>query len=256
MIKLERVSKSYGGQAAVDAVSLRIESDATTALIGPSGSGKSTLLRMINGLVEPDSGAVSINGATRGATRSRAGRAALLRQRRDIGYVIQEGGLFPHLSAYDNLALMPRYLGWEESRLRRKVRELTELARIRGDELRRYPQQLSGGQRQRVSLMRALILDPAILLLDEPLGALDPMIRHELQQQLRDIFRQLGKTVVLVTHDMSEAAYFARDIVLLRRGRLVQQGAIDELLNRPRDPFVTEFIHAQRRPLWSSPPPG
>ena len=242
MIILERISKAYAGQPAVDEVSLHIKSNTTTALIGPSGSGKSTLLRVINGLVEPDSGTVTIRGV-------KLSRLNLFSQRRDIGYVIQEGGLFPHLTAYENLALMPRHLGWEESMLRQRVDELIDLVRIESDELRRYPQQLSGGQCQRISLIRALILDPDILLLDEPLGALDPMIRYELQQQLSEIFRKLGKTVVLVTHDMSEAAYFAHNIVLLREGRVVQQGSISELIRHPRDGFVKDFIQAQRRPL-------
>ncbi|MGI9228899.1 MAG: ATP-binding cassette domain-containing protein [Gammaproteobacteria bacterium] len=246
MITLDNVSKAYAGQAAVDSVSLHIESNTTTALIGPSGSGKSTLLRMINGLVEPDVGTVTIRGVT-------LSQDNLLQQRQETGYVIQEGGLFPHLTAHDNVALMPRYLGWPEPRLQQKLDELTELVQIEADELSRYPQQLSGGQCQRISLMRALILEPTILLLDEPLGALDPIIRYELQQQLSAIFKKLGKTVVIVTHDMSEAAYFAHNIVLLREGQLVQQGSISDLIEHPGNEFVNEFIHAQRRPLQDFP---
>jgi osmoprotectant transport system ATP-binding protein len=163
-----------------------------------------------------------------------------------MGYVIQEGGLFPHLTAGQNVSLVARDLGWGPPRIAARIAELTDLVRIPRELLGRFPSQLSGGQRQRVGVMRALMLDPAVLLMDEPLGALDPMIRSRLQADLRDVFRRLRKTVLLVTHDMAEAAFLGESIVLMRDGRIVQQGTPQDLLERPSDPFVTEFIRAQR----------
>jgi osmoprotectant transport system ATP-binding protein len=163
-----------------------------------------------------------------------------------MGYVIQEGGLFPHLTARSNAALLARHLGWDADRINARVRELTGLVQLSPDRLDQRPGQLSGGQRQRVSLMRALMLDPDVLLLDEPLGALDPMIRADLQDDLRTIFRQLDKTVVLVTHNIGEAGYFGDEIVLLRDGGVVQQGTMHALLDAPASDFVTDFIRAQR----------
>ena len=163
--------------------------------------------------------------------------------------MIQEGGLFPHLSAGENVALMARHLKWDSIRVSTKLRELAESARFPAEGLRRFPAQLSGGQRQRVSLMRALMLDPDVLLLDEPLGALDPMIRADLQTDLKRIFQSLKKTVMLVTHDLGEAAFFGDLIVLLRDGEVVQSGTLEEFFETPADPFVTHFINAQRSPL-------
>ena len=160
--------------------------------------------------------------------------------------MIQEGGLFPHLTARDNVALMARYVGWSKDRIQKRIDELSDLAQFPRDGLSRYPVQLSGGQRQRVSLMRALMFDPDVLLMDEPLGSLDPMIRSDLQADLKSIFRTLRKTVVLVTHDMSEAALLGDIIVLLRDGEILQIGTLDELVRSPSDPFVTRFINAQR----------
>jgi osmoprotectant transport system ATP-binding protein len=166
-----------------------------------------------------------------------------------MGYVIQEGGLFPHLTVERNVTLMARQLRWTRPRIGERLGTLEELVRFPPGLLGRYPAELSGGQRQRVSLMRALMLDPDLLLLDEPLGALDPLIRYDLQQELGAIFERLGKTVLLVTHDLAEAAYFAHHLVLMREGRLVQQGRPRALLEAPADPFVTRFVNAQRRPL-------
>jgi osmoprotectant transport system ATP-binding protein len=163
-----------------------------------------------------------------------------------MGYVVQDGGLFPHLTAQANAALLARYLGWIEQRVNARLTELSQLTHFPAEGLNRYPIQLSGGQRQRVSLMRALMLDPEVLLLDEPLGALDPIVRSDLQMDLRRIFRALGKTVILVTHDLSEAGFFGDRIVLLRDGQIVQQGTLAELTQTPADPFVTRFINAQR----------
>jgi osmoprotectant transport system ATP-binding protein len=166
-----------------------------------------------------------------------------------MGYVIQEGGLFPHFTARDNIILMADHLDWEKARIQRRLGEIVALTRFPKDALNRYPAQLSGGQRQRVALMRALMLNPDLLLLDEPLGALDPLNRYELQSELKAIFQSLGKTVVMVTHDMGEAAYFGDHIVLLQEGRIVQQGVIRDLVEKPNSPFVECFIRAQRSPL-------
>jgi osmoprotectant transport system ATP-binding protein len=191
------------------------------------------------GLIHPDTGSVQVDGA-----EMTVSTAPLLRQR--MGYVIQDGGLFPHLTARENLALQAQVLGWPADRIAARVRELTDLTRFPSDGLDRYPIQLSGGQRQRVGLMRALMLDPDLLLLDEPLAALDPLIRADLQEDLRDIFRALRKTVALVTHDLAEAAYLADTIVLLHEGRVVQEGRFTDLAAQPAGPFVTRFVRAQR----------
>jgi len=242
MIDVRDLSKGFGTGPVLGPLSLRIEAGRTTAVAGPSGCGKSTLLRLLIGLLAPDAGSVAV-----ASVRLAPSTVGALRRR--MGYVIQEGGLFPHLTALGNVTLMARYLGWPAPRIAARVDELAALVRLAPDLLARYPAQLSGGQRQRVGIMRALMLDPDVLLLDEPLGALDPMIRSELQHDLRQLFLALGKTVVLVTHDMGEAAFLAHDIVLLRAGRIVQRGTLAELVDTPADPFVLEFINAQRSPL-------
>jgi osmoprotectant transport system ATP-binding protein len=199
------------------------------------------LLRLIAGLVEPDQGSIRFDGAVLCTANIDA-------MRHRMGYVIQEGGLFPHLTVQGNVALMARYLGWPASRIEARTAELVELVRLAPDILARYPEEISGGQRQRVSLVRALMLDPELLLLDEPLGALDPVIRYELQQELREIFTALHKTVVMVTHDIAEAAFFGHTLVLMREGRIIQQGSAHELAHAPAEPFVEQFINAQREP--------
>ena len=239
VISVTGVSKCFGTATALATTTLSFAPGRTTVLIGPSGCGKTTLLRLMLGLVMPDTGSVMLNGETLSAQN-----AETLRYR--VGYVIQEGGLFPHLSAQRNVTLMAGFLGRDQADIRRRCAELAELVQIPPGVLARYPRDLSGGQRQRVALMRALMLDPPVLLMDEPLGALDPITRHALQTDLRSIFSRLAKTVVLVTHDMHEAAHFADDIVLMREGRVVQRGTLDDLLARPAEPFVTDFIHAQR----------
>jgi osmoprotectant transport system ATP-binding protein len=241
MFTLRDVSKVYAGRPALGPLTLEVPPGRTTVLIGPSGCGKSTLLRLLIGLVEPDTGAVTFNDRPVTAATARAVRLR-------VGYVIQDGGLFPHLTARDNVTLMARHLGRIRAVIDARVAELAELTRFPADGLDRYPHQLSGGQRQRVGLMRALMLDPDALLLDEPLGALDPLVRSDLQTELRDIFRSLGKTVVLVTHDLGEAAFFADRVVLMRDGQIVQEGTPQDLWHRPADPFVTRFVQAQRGP--------
>lgn len=241
MFHLNGVSKQYAGRAALGPITLAMPTGRTTVVIGPSGCGKSTLLRLLIGLATPDSGTVAFDGAP-------VTPASARRVRRRIGYVIQDGGLFPHLTARGNITLMARHLGWDRPRIDARVTALAALTRFPADGLDRYPHQLSGGQRQRVGLIRALMLDPDALLLDEPLAALDPLVRADLQSDLREIFRSLGKTVVLVTHDLGEAVFFADRVVLLREGRIVQAGSPADLWHRPSDPFVTRFIQAQRGP--------
>lgn len=242
MITLDHVSKQYGPVQALHPVTLDIDPQQTTVLIGPSGSGKSTLLRLMIGLIQPDTGTVRFDGEplTRNTVQS-------IRHR--MGYVIQEGGLFPHLSARRNVTLLARHLGWSDTRIQERLEKLTALVQLASHRLDQPPDALSGGQRQRVSIMRALMLDPDVLLLDEPLGALDPMIRADLQDELRTIFQQLNKTVVLVTHDIGEAGHFGDHIVLLREGDIAQQGPLHALVRDPASPFVSRFIQAQRSPL-------
>ena len=242
MLALVGVSKAYGSHHALHTTDLTIPAGRTTVLLGPSGSGKSTVLRLLVGLVWPDTGQVLFQSTA-------VGRANIRRLRHRMGYVIQEGGLFPHLTVAGNVTLLARHLDWSAKAIDDRVDALIELARLPRDVLHRYPAQLSGGQRQRVSLMRALILDPDVLLLDEPLGSLDPMIRHDLQQDLKRIFGELGKTVVMVTHDIGEAGFFGELLVLLRDGRIVQQGTLEDLVRRPAEGFVQQFINAQRSPL-------
>ncbi|ATB30589.1 ATP-binding cassette domain-containing protein [Melittangium boletus] len=246
MFELQGVSKCFGNTWALHPLDLVVPEGRTTVLLGPSGCGKSTLLRLMNGLLRPDSGRVLFGGQP-------LREEDLLAVRQRIGYALQGGGLFPHLTAEGNATLMARYLKWPGARVKQRLDELVALTRFPPDALGRYPGQLSGGQRQRVSLMRALMLEPDVLLLDEPLGALDPMIRHELQEDLRDIFARLGKTVVLVTHDLGEGAFLGQHVVLLREGRVVQQGPLGELERAPAEPFVTRFFQAQRLPFENRP---
>ena len=239
LVQLVDVSKRYADAPALQPTSLSIERGKTTVLIGPSGCGKSTLLRLIIRLIEPDRGTISFDGAP--ITRD---NIDMLRRR--IGYVIQEGGLFPHLTARANILLLARHLGKSDEELRPRLSELCALTRFPESLLPRYPVELSGGQRQRVSLMRALMLSPELLLLDEPLGALDPLVRASLQQDLKEIFARLQQTALLVTHDLAEAAYLGDEIVLMHEGRIVQRGSIVDLRERPANDFVSEFISAQR----------
>jgi osmoprotectant transport system ATP-binding protein len=240
VITFRAVAKRFGGgpPALVD-INLEIAGGQTTALIGPSGCGKSTLLRLIIGLLEPTSGEVEVAGRT-------VTRADVLELRRRVGYVIQDGGLFPHLTARENITLMARHFRSPTAEIDARLTELCDLTRFAKQNLDRYPVELSGGQKQRVSLMRALMLKPELLLLDEPLGALDPLVRARLQNELKEIFAQLAQTIILVTHDMAEAAFLGDTLVLLNEGRVVQQGRLDDLRTRPASDFVSEFINAQR----------
>lgn len=239
MFELKGVGKKFGETWAVRGVSAQFHEGHTHALIGPSGCGKSTTLRLLNGLIWPDKGEVVFDGQPLSQANARQVRLA-------VGYVIQEGGLFPHMTRRQNVTLMAERLGWSKERIASRVHQLRALVQLPEELLERLPRHLSGGQRQRISLMRALMLDPKALLLDEPLGALDPMIRSELQQQLRDLFDDLDKTVIVVTHDMAEAAFLSEDILLMHNGEIVQRGSVETLREEPAREFVREFLDAQR----------
>ena len=241
MFELRQVSKRYDALTALHPLDLDVERGKTLVLIGPSGSGKSTLLRLLAGLDAPTEGSVRLDGVRYGPTSPPA-----MRQR--IGYVVQGGGLFPHLTARENVVLVARHLGWDAVRREARVQELAALVRLPAEALDRYPVQLSGGQAQRVSLMRALMLDPDVLMFDEPLGALDPITRHELQTDLRAVFRRLHRTVIIVTHDLGEAAYFADRLLLMKEGRVLQDGTPRDLIEKPADDFAARFVRAQRAP--------
>jgi osmoprotectant transport system ATP-binding protein len=235
VIELDDVEKSYDGRTVLGPLTLGVSEGSRLAIVGPSGCGKSTLLRVVLGLVRPDRGRVSVGGE---ALNDRTKHS--LRKR--IGYVVQDGGLFPHLTAEGNVTLVARTLGWEQARVRDRVDRLAEMTGLDRAALSRWPAELSGGQRQRVGVMRALMLDPQVLLLDEPLGALDPIMRRRLQRELGSLFSALGKTVVLVTHDIAEAAVLAEETAVLRQGRVVQRGSIAAMARAPADSYVRELI--------------
>jgi osmoprotectant transport system ATP-binding protein len=246
MLQLENVSKVYAGTTVLQPTSLTVERGQTLVLIGPSGCGKSTLLRVLIGLILPDTGTVKFQGQVMTPEN-------VLKLRHSMGYVLQDGGLFPHLNVRDNVTLMARFLkAFEPRAMEQRVEELAELTKLPRAALERFPSQISGGQRQRVAIMRALMLDPPLLLLDEPMGALDPIVRYDLQEDLRQIFNTLQKTVVLVTHDMGEAAFFGQDVMLMASGRIVQRGTLNDFFERPSEEFVTRFITAQRIPQLSA----
>ncbi len=211
----------------------------TTALIGPSGCGKSTLLRLMLGLLMPDRGEIQFDGDVVTPYNVRT-----IRKR--VGYALQSGGLFPHLTARGNIEFPARHAGWSRLRIQERLEELTAMMHLSADLLPRFPAELSGGQRQRIALTRALFLDPEVLLLDEPLGALDPIIRGDLQRELGSLFEMMNKTVVIVTHDLAEAAFLAPDdIALMRHGAIVQRGSFEQLRLNPADDFVREFVANQ-----------
>jgi len=239
MLNLRKVCKFYGAVGVLSDISFDVPRGTTGVIIGPSGCGKTTLVRLIMGLISADQGEVMFDDEA-------VVEENISRIRRRIGYVVQGGALFPHLTAWRNVGLMPKYFGWSSPEIVQRVELLADMMELPLGALHRYPGELSGGQRQRVSLMRALVLDPEVLILDEPFGALDPMVRFQLQEHLRALFRKLKKTVVMVTHDIAEAAFFGDEIILMRAGKVVQRGSIFELLSNPKDDFVTAFIKAQR----------
>jgi osmoprotectant transport system ATP-binding protein len=235
MIKVESLSKQYGPVTVVNDVTLTIEGGTITVIVGTSGSGKSTLLRMINRLVEPSGGRVLIDG------RDTAAEPAHLLRRR-IGYAIQGHGLFPHRSVAENIATVPKLLGWKAARIRARVEELLGVFQLDPVAFAgKYPHQLSGGQQQRVGVARALAAEPAVLLMDEPFGALDPIIRCKAQDDLLDIQRRFGTTIVLVTHDMDEAFRLGHRVAVMSDGKVLQYDRPAMLLTQPADPFVSRL---------------
>lgn len=238
MIEFRRVTKHFGTTPVLEDCSFKVSEGATFALLGLSGSGKTTALKMMCGLLIPDSGEVLLQGSPVAPDRWREMRSKL-------GYVIQDGGLFPHLTSAENLRLVGREAGWDRVRVENRIEELAMLTRLPDGALDRYPRQISGGQRQRVGLMRALFRDPPLLLLDEPMGALDPITRSELQTELKELFQRLRKTVILVTHDLHEAGFLSERMLLLDKGKVIQEGALEDLVKRPENAFVRRFVHSQ-----------
>jgi osmoprotectant transport system ATP-binding protein len=241
-IVFDHVTKRYEGRdaAAVDDLSLEIPAGAFCVLVGPSGGGKTTALKMVNRLIPFDSGEIRIDGRN-------IEQLPLTELRRGIGYVIQQIGLFPHMTIGENIATVPRLLGWDKKRQRARSVELLELVGLDASDAERYPSQLSGGQRQRVGLARALAADPPLLLMDEPFGALDPITRHRLQTELRRLHRDVGKTIIFVTHDIDEAIQMGDRIAILREGGvLAQYDTPDAILAQPADDFVAKFIGEDR----------
>jgi osmoprotectant transport system ATP-binding protein len=239
MLELQSIYKTFEDRSVLADVNLTVPKGATHALIGSSGSGKTTLLRITLGLIPFDKGYVKINDqALLSFTQVEwADR---------IGYVPQDGGLFPHINGKNNVALVARLRGWSKARIDGRVEELRKVVDLDAEILTRFPREMSGGQKQRVAIMRAAMMDPAVMLLDEPMAALDPLIRRSLQQELKSIFQRLGKTVLLVTHDLGEAAFLAEQITMLHEGRIMQVGSYRDLLLHPANEFVSQFINAQR----------
>ncbi len=242
-ISLKNVSKRFsqnGGPAAVDDLSLDMEQGETVVLVGPSGCGKTTTMKMINRLIEPSSGTIEVDGTD------------ILKQnpvelRRNIGYVIQSIGLLPHRSIRDNISTVPKLVGWKDERINRRVDELVEIFELDRELLDRYPAELSGGQRQRVGVARALAVDPPVMLMDEPFGAVDPIVRERLQDQFLNIQQELRKTIVFVTHDIDEAIKMADRIAILNKGGVVEQYAPpEEILRAPANNFVKQFVGVER----------
>lgn len=243
MIEIEHLTKRYGDIAVVDDVSLRVEDGMIVVVVGTSGAGKSTLLRMINRLIEPSAGRVLIDGQDTQETPEDT-----LRHR--IGYVIQGYGLFPHRTVAENIATVPRLLRWDAKRISARVEELLELFQLDPTEFAaKFPHQLSGGQQQRVGVARALAAKPALLLMDEPFGALDPVIRGKAQDDLLVIQRRLGATIILVTHDMNEAFHLGDRIAVMDEGRLLQYAPPAELLAHPAHPYVERLVGTAERPF-------
>lgn len=241
-IRLEKVTKLFPGAArpSVDALDLIIEKGQVCVLIGPSGCGKTTMMRMVNRLIEPSSGRIIVGD--RDVTQ-----ADPVELRRHIGYVIQQIGLFPHMTIAQNIATVPRLLGWDTARIKARSEEMLALVGLDpAHDMSRYPRHLSGGQRQRVGVARALAADPPVMLMDEPFGAVDPVVRGRLQEEFLAILKRLKKTVILVTHDIDEAIRMGDKVAIMKDGRLVQYDTPDRLLAAPADDFVADFVGADR----------
>ncbi len=242
-IEFKNVSKQYqsGAIPAVNQVSFSVDPGSLVVFLGPSGCGKTTLLKMVNRLFEPTAGEIYLDGVN-------IRKLEVTTLRRKIGYVIQQVGLFPHMTVAENIALVPTLLKWEKTRIRDRVDQLLTLIHLEPAEYRgRYPAQLSGGQQQRVGLARALAGDPAVLLMDEPFGAIDAITRSSLQQEVLQLQNQLKKTILFVTHDVEEALLLADKIVILKDGELVQMGTPWQLLTHPVNDFVRELLNADDR---------
>lgn len=243
MIEIAQITKTYGNSVVVDGVSMKVEPHTIAVIVGTSGSGKTTLVRMINRLVEPTTGTIHIDGED-----TRAVPAYELRRR--IGYAIQGHGLFPHRTVGQNIGTVPKLLGWDRTRIARRVDELLHLFQLDPGQYRdRMPSELSGGQQQRVGVARALAAEPNILLMDEPFGALDPIIRAQAQQNLLDIQKHFGTTIVLVTHDIEEAIHLGDRIAVMDEGKILQYATPEEIIARPATDFVDELIGTGERPF-------
>lgn len=228
MIDIKNLKIQYGAKLALNNINLNLGSYKTHIILGESGSGKSTLLKAIKGLIQPTSGEIKISSPDR------------------IGYVLQDGGLFPHLSNQQNLELLAKNLGWNDQQMKNRSIELTDMMGLDSKLLNRYPLELSGGQRQRFGVARALFLNPSIILFDEPLGALDPVTKNKIQDELKRLLSKMNKTAVWVTHDIGEAAFLSDTVTVLLNGQLVQHGTFHELSKNPIDPYVTELLTSQR----------
>lgn len=243
MIELQKISKYYGEKAAVVDLSFKIEEGDIFGLIGTSGCGKTTTLKMINQLVPPSSGHVLIDG------KDVSSRPAEI-LRRHIGYVIQDVGLFPHYTVQQNIATVPRLLKWDDQRISERTQELLQMVGLEPETFaRRAPKDLSGGQQQRVGLARALAADPPIILMDEPFGALDPITKHQVRSEVKQLLKNIQKTIVLVTHDVGEAFEMCDRLCLLDQGKVQQIGTPRELLFNPRNNFVASFFKSNRLQL-------
>ena len=241
-IVFDHVTKRYGGseRPAVDDLSLTIPAGEICVLVGPSGAGKTTAMKLVNRLIDLDEGDITIDGRS-------IRDLDVVELRRGIGYVIQQIGLFPHMTVGDNVAVVPKLLGWPRQRVRDRVAELIDLVGLEAGDRDRYPSQLSGGQRQRVGLARALAADPKVMLMDEPFGALDPITRGRMQDEFLRLHTEIRKTVIFVTHDIDEAIKMGDRIAILREGGvLAQYDTPDAILARPADDFVARFVGADR----------
>lgn len=247
MIKLEHVTKIYPGQTepAVNELSLEVPDGEICILVGPSGCGKTTTMKMVNRLIEPTSGEICVEGQD-------VMQVDPIQLRRSIGYVIQEIGLFPHMTIAENIGTVPKLLGWDEARISRRVDELLELMGMEPHEYRnRYPRELSGGQRQRIGVARAMGVDPPVMLMDEPFGAIDPITRDRLQNEFLRLQRKIHKTIIFVTHDINEAIKMGDKIAILNVGGVLEQyGPPSEILSHPANPFVEGFVGADRALKW------
>ncbi|NYI70766.1 ABC-type proline/glycine betaine transport system ATPase subunit [Naumannella cuiyingiana] len=241
MIEFDSVTKAFpDGTTAVEDLDLTIPSDGTTVIVGPSGCGKTTTLRMINRMLDPSSGSIRWDGTD-------IADVPVTRLRRQMGYVIQSGGLFPHKTVAENIGTVPRLIGWDARRISARTGELMELVDLDPALAKRYPAQLSGGQQQRVGVARALAADPVLLLMDEPFSAVDPLVRGDLQQMVKRLNTDLGKTIVLITHDIDEAITLGDEVVVMQRpGHVAQQGTPAQILTEPANPFVDAFVGKDR----------